>query len=58
MQVGDLVKHKKNGFLGIVCNIAMDPHKTAVDNLYHIIWGNGAKGTHWKGEIEVINASR
>jgi len=58
MKPGDLVKHNKNGFLGIVCNIAMDPNKTAVDNLYHIHWVDGAKGTHWNNEIEVISEGR
>jgi hypothetical protein len=56
MQVGDLVKHKKNGHLGLITKIeyAADGH----DPMHYIWWTDGAKGACWKNEIEVINASR
>jgi hypothetical protein len=56
VQVGDLVKHKKNGHLGLITKIeyAADGH----DPMHYIWWTDGAKGACWKNEIEVINASR
>jgi len=58
MQVGDLVKHKKNGIFGIVWKIAIDPYKTNIDDLYLIQWTNGAKGSHWSIELETISENQ
>jgi len=54
MQVGDLVKLKKNGMLGLVVRLSMDH---LGDKMYTISWMDGHVGQCW-GDLEVISASR
>ena len=56
MQVGDIVKHNKKGYIGLITDI--DKTIGGYDPLFRIHWLNGATGAHWKNEIEVVNASR
>jgi len=62
VQVGDLVSHNKNGFVGIIVKIAhaqdTRPAPLYCDALHYIWWFDGAKGACWSTEIEVISASR
>ena len=55
MQVGDLVKFKNNGMLGLVVKLAMDH---LGEKMYTISWTDGHVGNRWADELEVINASR
>lgn len=59
MKVGDLVKHKKTGALGILLEI-LESH---ANDVYNIHWLNngGCTGTynsHFVRELEVLSASR
>ena len=64
MQPGDLVKHKRRGYVGLIvkCDERTTPFDDlhvhvgpASDILYHIEWMNDATGACWYDEIEVIN---
>ena len=50
MQVGDLVRYKEDGDIGII--IEYDP---AMYCKYHVKWGDGCEGWHLSGEMEVID---
>ncbi len=54
MQVGDLVKFKNDGQLGLVVGVALDH---LGDTMYAISWMDGHVGNRWADELEVINAS-
>ena len=62
MQVGDLVKFKNDGQLGLVVGVVLDHMGVALDHLgdtmYTISWMDGHVGNRWADELEVINASR
>jgi len=55
MRVGDLVKFKNDGHLGIVVKLAMDH---LGDQMYTISWMGGHTGNRWADEVEVVSASR
>ena len=50
MQVGDLVKFKNNGAMGLII--------AAKGSLYHIQWLDGVKNSRFGYELEVVSASR
>ena len=54
MQVGDLVKFKNNGMLGVVVRLAMDH---LGEQMYTILWTDGHKGNRWDEELEVISGT-
>ena len=54
MQVGDLVKFKNNGMLGLVVKTPMD----RPGEMYEISWMDGHVGNRWADELEVVSASR
>ena len=57
MQVGDLVRFKKNGMFGLVVNLVM---AHLGEKRYTILWMDGHKGNSWPcwdEEIEIINES-
>ena len=60
MQVGDLVKFKENGHLGVV--IGLGRYKTVGTHdstpWYRVLWTDGSTGKRWNGELEVVSASR
>jgi len=59
MQVGDLVKFKNNGILGLVVRIFRGPPSIGLaDTMYTILWMDGHRGNRWADELEVINANR
>ena len=51
MEVGDLVRYRDDGDIGII---------TEVDcaGMAYILWASDFEGWHLAGEMEVINASR
>jgi len=53
MQVGDLVKHKKKGYIGVITEWQMLDY-------YTVLWSNGKLQHSCKSltDFEVINASR
>ena len=55
MKVGDLVKHNKNGFIGVIVKIedAQSGHP-----FHYIRWIDGAKGACWYNEVELVSESR
>ena len=54
MQVGDLVKFKNNGMLGLVVKVV----KRRMDDILTVSWADGHVGTRYADELEVISASR
>ena len=56
MQVGDLVKHNKNGYVGLIVSTRLSVAGSGT--LYYIKWVDGAQGACWFDEVEVISASR
>ena len=60
MQVGDLVKHKSTGALGILVEI-FDSYASDVYNIHWMDIDNGYSGTynsHFMKELEVVSATR
>jgi len=58
VQVGDLVKHKKTGFVGLIVDCFEEGRPDArLDSyiMWRIHWFNGAKGSCWGGEFEVVS---
>ena len=55
VQIGDLVKFKNDGFLGLVVGVALDH---LGETMYAIRWMDGHVGNRWADELEVVNASR
>ena len=53
MQVGDLVKFKNNGMIGLVVKVV----KRRMDDLLTISWADGHVGNRWADELEVINGA-
>ena len=53
MQVGDLVKFKNNGMVGLVVKVV----KRRMDDILTISWADGHVGARFADELEVINAS-
>jgi len=54
MKVGDLVKFKNNGMIGLVVKVV----KRRMDDILTISWVDGHVGTRYADELELINASR
>ena len=54
MQVGDLVKFKNDGFLGLVIGVALDH---LGETMYAIRWMDGHVGNRWADELEVVAAA-
>ena len=52
MQVGDLVKFKNDGQLGLVVGVALDH---LGDTMYAISWMDGHVGNRWSDELEVVS---
>ena len=55
MQIGDLVKFKNNGMVGLIVKLLMDH---LGDQMYTITWADGHIGNRWADELELISASR
>jgi hypothetical protein len=55
VKVGDLVKFKNNGMLGLVVKLAM---VHLGDEMYTITWTDGHTGPRWADELEVVSESR
>ena len=51
MQVGDLVRFKNNGMIGLVIKVTMAPPKW----WYKISWVDGHVGNRTSDELEVIS---
>jgi len=59
MKVGDLVKHKRTGAIGLLLRLPKGHHHG--DILFNVQWYDGHTLNvtgHLKGELEVISASR
>ena len=56
MKVGDLVKHNKNGFIGVIVKI--EYARGGHDPFHYIRWVDGAKGACWSNEVELVSESR
>ena len=54
MQVGDLVKFKNDGFLGLVVGVFNDH---LGETMYAIRWMDGHVGNRWADELEVVAAA-
>ena len=54
MQVGDLVRFKNNGMVGLVVKVV----KRRMDDILTISWADGHVGPRYADELELINASR
>jgi len=55
MQVGDLVKFKNNGMLGLVVGVVLD---YLGETMYAISWMDGHTGNREAEDLEVVNANR
>jgi len=53
MKIGDLVKHKRNGQLGLVIRIEIAMGGN--DPFYHIQWANNSNSACWNDEIEPVD---
>ena len=62
MQIGDLVKFKNNGMLGLVVKLTkcdLGDRAMSRGNGCTILWMDGHTGKRWvDDDLEVINASR
>ena len=57
MKVGDLVKHKRGGWIGLIVRVEIT--EGGHDPLYHIKWTDQyPDGRLWHDEIEIISESR
>ena len=54
MKVGDLVKFKNNGMIGLVVKLRMDH---LGDQMYTIAWADGHVGPRFADELEVISGT-
>ena len=52
MEVGDLVRYKDDGDIGIITEVYM-PHGE-----FYVQWADGTEGYHVEGEMEVLDGSR
>jgi hypothetical protein len=52
MQVGDLVKHKQGGALGLIVRI--EEAEGGHDPLFYVKWANEHQSACWTQEIEII----
>ena len=52
--IGDIVRFKNNGMIGLVVNLVMD---YLGDEMYAILWADGHKGNRCADDLEVVNAS-
>ena len=56
MRVGDLVKFKNNGQLGLVVRVFRGPLSIGLaDTMYAISWMDGHVGNRWADELEVVS---
>ena len=73
MKIGDLVKYKRCGTLGIISKIREHTHSTfdrtiwQADKrhikykkvlMYEVLWSDGAISDHGSSKLEVVNESR
>ena len=57
MKVGDLIKVKKNGTLGVV--VRTEEAAQVDDTRLYVIWvNNGKRGMCWEDEVEILSESR
>ena len=54
MQVGDLVRFKNNGMLGLVVGVVLD---YLGGTMYAISWMDGHTGNREAEDLEVVNAN-
>ena len=52
MKVGDLVRYRDDGDIGIITEVYM------LGEEFHVQWADGTDGYHIASEMEVINGSR
>ena len=54
MHIGDLIRFKKNGALGVI--IRVQEAFQVDDPMYHVVWvGNGKRGACWWDEVDVLS---
>jgi len=61
MKVGDLVKHKENGYIGLIVGrekAAWGTQALGSPFLYSIQWSDGYTAACWFDELAAINESR
>jgi len=56
MQVGDLVKFKNNGMIGLVVKVVDFGDRRS--RMYRVSWADGHIGNRLPSDLEVISASR
>ena len=55
MQIGDLVKFKNNGMIGLVVKVVTFEH---IRDMYRVSWADGHVGNRFREDLEIINESR
>jgi len=55
MRVGDLVKFKDNGILGLIVKVLTFEHG---NDMYRVSWADGHVGNRYAAKLEVVSASR
>ena len=62
MKVGDLVRFRNNGMLGLIVKVTMAALARDADAVerrwYNIAWADGHTGNRLANELEVLNESR
>jgi len=60
VQVGDLVKFKNNGMIGLIVKVVtvMPLNQPSVMCMYRVSWADGHVGNRFPEDMEVISASR
>ncbi len=53
MKVGDLVRFRNNGMLGLIVKVT-----GSITRWYNIAWADGHTGNRLANELEVLNESR
>ena len=56
MQVGDLVKFKNNGMIGLVVKLVRFEPRDG-EHMFTISWADGHSGPRFADELELISAS-
>ena len=56
MKVGDLVKFKNNGMIGLVVKVVTFEDRRGP--MYRVLWADGHIGNRLPSDLEVLNASR
>ena len=55
MQVGDLVRFKNNGMIGLVVRVMTFEHG---NDMYRVSWADGHVGNRHAAKLELISESR